>query len=363
MNTNGILIYADTLSAQPGTSYYYFQIAEVDAGLNVCDIAENGNDTQVEWCAAVPEYRTNILTNTKYLYNSMVQIGISPSFGGTTFELYGADPRRNLINEHGGGAMQLSLYGAGTNAEHVIPNGSCGGYPDNTVFTPLMAVAANCGWTGSTNDIQPNAMVHTPTVLHMERWNPYQFTKKTAFSNLFWSQAATLTAAPYVQMGYHLLYSSSASMSTYAHPQELPAIWTAPGVSYSYYYVDQATDAIVTITNPSTQMYTRIPNRTDYPDRGSPTPPYNKEQWVGVCDQAGSRCLTVAVKSAVFKEISFHTFAQPDSVKLGYIGPHGNFALTPGTEYYFFVYVFPYKYDQVVGGKSVRQWIAELPQQ
>jgi hypothetical protein len=358
--SNGVLLWADTLRAQPGTSYYYFQIGEVDAGLNQCDVADTGHQLLSDWCSVVPGFRTNVLTDTHYLYNPYVSIGLNRSFGGASFELYGADPRHNLIFPHGGAAMQLSLYGYGTNNEHQGLAISCGPAFENWPFNPIMAVVEDCWWDGPSNDIQWADLYQDATTLHMGKFNPNNYSKRPPLQNLFWAEAAHVDPGkPYVRMDYHISYSASATITMIPHPQEMPAFFTASGVNYAYTYVNDQSQ-LTTITQPNSQFSTRLPNRTNYWNE-TPVWPTNKEEWISVCDQSSTRCVTMAAFSPASKYLTGGLFSDPwSATESGYINTYGVFALVPGTEVFFSVYIFPYKHDQIVAGKTVRQWVADL---
>lgn len=353
VTTNGILILADTLRAQPGTSYYYMQIAEAAGGYNAC----NGEDSRGiigVWCSST-DYWPNLPTDTFYLYNPSVQIGLNKSYGGATFELYGADPSQNLIYEHGGGAMQLSLWGNGANGEQNTPGEGCNA-PDNYPFNPIMAIADNCGWNGPNNDIQWSGMALGNTYIHMERSNPYQFFKTVAFQGLFWAEQANVDqSSPYARYDYHVNYTGPYTLQP--TPQELPAIFTANGISAEYYYVD-ATGVVQTVTSPTQAdpsgfIITQMPGKTDYANR-TENVYTNSESWAGVCDASHSRCITVACFSPVCKEFVMSGQAG------GNVTPTGNFGIVPQLDLYWSIYIFPYRYDAVVGGRSVRSWVGCL---
>ena len=72
------------------------------------------------WCYDVPCYWQNRHAETQYVENSLVRVGINTAFGGTMFALHRVDSdkaknttsySRNLILEHGGAAVQLSIWG------------------------------------------------------------------------------------------------------------------------------------------------------------------------------------------------------------------------------------------------------------
>jgi hypothetical protein len=109
---------------------------------------------------------------------------------------------------------------------------------------------------------------------------------------------------------------------------------------------------------PQGVLITQLPGRTDYADRSTYTVVTNAESWAGICDATHTRCLTVACFSPICKEIVLDSAGSVE----GYVSPVGYFALTPGLDLYFSMYIFPYRYDAVIGGKTIRQWIADLRQ-
>ncbi len=68
----------------------------------------------LSWCNAVPSYWVNRQTDTKRLLNKDIIIGINNSYGGSITQLSSSDRSQNLIDEHGGALIQLSLYGLNT---------------------------------------------------------------------------------------------------------------------------------------------------------------------------------------------------------------------------------------------------------
>lgn len=75
------------------------------------------------WCSDVPCYWENRGAETLYVENNHVRVGVNTAFGGTVFGLHSVSTStddsglqttnysQNLILEHGGAAVQLSIWG------------------------------------------------------------------------------------------------------------------------------------------------------------------------------------------------------------------------------------------------------------
>src|SRR4029077_17555418 len=63
------------------------------------------------WCRDMAVYWQNRQRDTTPLFNKYVWIGVNNSYGGLIAQLYGEDRSTNLLQEHGGSAMQISLWG------------------------------------------------------------------------------------------------------------------------------------------------------------------------------------------------------------------------------------------------------------
>jgi len=79
------------------------------------------------------------------------------------------------------------------------------------------------------------------------------------------------------------------------------------------------------------------------------------EEWWGVCDAAEERCVTVACFSPLCAEA-----AVSDSGSSGYITPIGYFGVAKAMDVRWSVYMFPYRHDAVVGGRTIRDWVWSL---
>ena len=353
---------------------------------------------QEGWCRNNPSYWINRQADTKLLWNKYIKIGINNSYGGTIIQLFSQDRTYNLILEHGGGAIQLSIWGADGNSseakfygndgdigrcdpktydtqgeclqnnekcvfrktgEHVA---TCNPPPCNqwdvaVPWNPIMAQGAYCAWSDSTNDVSTSTSCGTncwKTVLD----NPGHFTKNVAgMSGMKFTQKVTLGDV-YAKIDYTADYTGPHYIGL--HPQEIPAIFTN-GLSDKYYFYQEdqpyTNDPRVTVqTNvpQNVERYVRFPGREPY-GHWDNYEAIATESWWGVCNNAETHCLTVAsfsntVKEAALKKLDWG----------GYITALGYFDMPSGSQRKSTVYVFPYKYDEVIDGKSIRDRIYEL---
>ncbi len=112
--------------------------------------------------------------------------------------------------------------------------------------------------------------------------------------------------------------------------------------------------------------FVALPGYAKRPDKASlPWPPIGQpggpiaqatEGWWGVCSQDEQQCLTIAT----YSDLSLFASMNRRPNGTGYLTPVGFFNLHPGAHCAFSVYLFPYKYDAIVGGKTIRQRIYEL---
>ena len=341
---------------------------------------------EVDFCR-LTEYMTTRNVSNVYLYNDYVRIGLNRSFGGAIMELYGVD-KKNRIEEHGGASVQLSIWGYDQNSSNSSfyakgctatpynteaaceaangagtcrrwPNGahvnncttvtSCTSWAAASPWNPIQAQAAGCGWNGHTNDI--SSIVGVGNGVKMTKTNPYHFTKTSSFNGMTWSVNARVPdGAPYARLKYAMSYQGPA---VGVHNQEIPAIFADTSISKWFYFYDGEapyTNARSNVTRSSERGLVQLPNRTGEATRPDPGNPVG-EEWVSVCNDAETQCLTVA------------TFA-PEAKSIAHDGQYltvlGRFELGASYNNDWIVYLFPYRFDQVVEGKSVREWIYDL---
>lgn len=296
------------------------------------------NQATHEWCRSNGEYFQNRQMDTTRLLNDKVLVGVNNSYGGMIGQLYSSDRSFNLIQEHGGAALQLSLWGYGNHNDgttcNTIPDFAT--HPLDAPWNPIQAQADNCGWTGPANDVTSRQWVgNTYRVI---KQNPYNFTKTGPFRGLTWAQDVTLGDA-HARIDYATNYAGS--FLTGPTLQEVPALYTGIGMNAKYMYAD-AGGNVITRDFPTVQAgQTMLPRPT--------------EGWWSACDSSGTHCLTVATASPDIQTVRIRRPAEGD---FGDITPIGCFSMTTNTS--LTLYVFPYRYDAIINNVSVRNRIAQL---
>ena len=348
------------------------------------------------WCAGVPNYYVKRAADTHYLYNSNIRIGINKSFGGTVLELYGAGHNRNLLAEHGGGAVQLSIWGyenkggaawfgqgsgvcdpkpystkaacqkknkscrlwgasKGAHVANCTSVKSCVGWGAGAPFNPIQAQAKNCGWDSATNDVTSSKVTSTGAFT-IQKSDPYHFTKSNSMKGVVFHQTTTLHSA-YVEVAYRITYKGPYTCGP--HPQEIPAVFPGADMNHTYHFYKGATPyakgKVTVVSKPAGGLMFRLKDRGPYPH--SSVSHSLTENWVSACDASAKQCLTVAMFSPQYRELDA---AKYPGDGYGYLTPLGGFAIKPGLDETFTVYLFPARHDQKVAGKTVRQWIYEL---
>jgi hypothetical protein len=363
-----------------------------------------------EWCANMPNYWRNRQNDTKLLWNDFVKIGINNSYGGMISQLYGSDRSKNLITEHGGGAMQVSLWGyddsnptggffgneagkcdptayssqalclannascrewgaaKGAHVADCVSVKYCGMWGAGAPWNPIQGQGPNCSWDSAANDVQYKAST-ADGGWEIRYNNPYQFTKTNQFTGLTLGQKVSLGDA-YAKIEYSILYNGVSRGGF--HPQEIPAIFL-DNIKNKFYYYGGSTpfsnvNSDVTVIPESqlkprsgdslaqAELYLRLPGKAypiDNMSIGTAT-----EGWWGACDVTEINCVTIATFDDSAAEAVLGKTA--DSEGSGVLSLLGNFELKPGLQDMVTLYVFPYRYDRVVNGKSIRQRIYDL---
>jgi hypothetical protein len=325
-----------------------------------------------------------------FLGNAGIHIGVDKSYGGTILQLQGQalDPQdtgnvvwgENLIDEHGGAACQLSLWG-GDSADSVPT--TCNGAPQ--VWDPIQAQGAKCGWDDPSNDVvascfvasdDPSSVCGTAAgaTFYTKQVAPNNFTLvDVPVSGLTFEQWVTPYAG-YAKIRYQITASSTdfnfgaehtSPVNWDRRPQEIPAIYAAQGVSataYSYTGGSPYTDDAVKVmeapddANYPDGRYVELPGAGPYAHGGdtrAQSAGCATENWWGVCDGTGTKCLTVA---------TFDTAAGEGWINGAYVTPIGAFAIGSGFIENWSIYLFPYRYDQTppTSTSTVRQIIYRL---
>ncbi len=349
-----------------------------------------------EWCRNNNNYWVNRQRDTTYLWNQHIRIGINNSYGGLISQLYSNDRSFNLIEEHGGSAVQISLYGydltkgnggyyfvsdgsictkynsqaecqnanggkacaprGAANGDHVANCSSvrtCNGVDAGWPFNPIQAQAIGCAWEHASNDVSYSASCGAncwETTLN----NPANYSKSTSFNGMVINQKVSLVDV-YAKVDYKITYSGPYTLSE--HGQEIPAFFTNAGVDKTYQFYNGNSPG--NLNSPVTDVALDVGDRTlAFPSYNQGAQPYDrsKEYWMGVCNQDSSKCVTIASFSPEVKQVTMKKMADTGS----YIGPIGFFNIYPGMNKNITLYIFPYKYNAVINGKSIRQRILEL---
>ncbi len=382
------------------------------------DGGASGLLTDVDWCGWAG-YMARRTLDTVYQYNDYVRVGFNRRFGGTVFELYGTD-KMDRIQQHPGGAMQMALYGddigyappgtpsgwfAFNPSQNFLPPNASGWdntpYPtqaackavhpgadspcrqelaidnvsDDTTnvgctnagqdagagFNPVQAVSLNC-WYGDSNNYVDTTTSPAPGFVAMRKTAPNNYSKSSNVPGLTWTQTSQVIG-PFAQITYDIVGDSTLRTMT-PDFQELPAIF-AHGTIGDVVYFYKGSHPYSSLSEPVTRATLA---QTDSALLGfTPrTGPYGTgigvamaEDWASLCDAAGTQCITVASFSNPAQVISV---VNNSATSNSYFGIHGFFTLKPGLKERTTVFIAPYRYDAVVGGLSVRQWVYQLHQ-
>ena len=372
--------------------------------------------TNSDWCGWAG-YMARRTMDTVYQYNDYVRVGLNQRFGGTVFELYGTD-KIDRIQQNPGGAVQLALYGddlnyapAGTPSgwfafnpdQQFLPPNTSGWdntpYPtqaacnaahpgvicrqemaaDNVSndvtevgcanagqdagagFNPTQAVSLNC-WYGDPNNYVDTTTQPAPGFVAMTKTAPNNYSKSSNVPGLTWTQT-TQVVGPFVQMTYDIMGSSKLRTMT-PDFQELPAIFphgAIGGVAYYYKGSKPYNSLSEPVTKATIAQGTSgilgFPARTGLYGTG-----YNvgiTEDWASMCDDTSTQCVTIASFSNDAKIIQV---SNQSASANSYFGIHGFFTLAPGLKERTTTFIAPYRYDAIVAGQSVRQWVYQLHQ-
>lgn len=379
----------------------------------------SGEITDSDWCGWA-NYMEDRTQNTIYQYNDYVRLGVNSRFGGVVFELYGTD-KLDRIQQNPGGAMQLALYGddlnyapAGTpsgwfvswlgnasNGDNFnLPNPTPGtwdntAYPTQTAcnaahpgfscrqeeaidnvsddvtnvgcanngqdagagFNPVQAVSSNC-WYGDPNNYTDDVYSPAPGYVTLDKHAPNNYSKSSNVPGLFWAQTSRVIG-PFAQLTYDILGGNALRTMT-PDFQELPAIFLHNGIGGLVYFYN-GSDPYNSLGKPVSRISIAsgatsilgFPSRTGQYGAG-----YDigiTEDWSSMCDTTGTKCITIASFTNDAKIIQ-----ASNSPGGSYLGIHGFFTLQPGLNERNAVFIAPYRYDDIVQGQSVRQWIYKL---
>ncbi len=317
------------------------------------------NLSKFNWCAdsGIVDYWKTRQTDTKLLYNPKIKVGISNTLGGTVMQLYGADRDLNLITEHGGAGIQLSLWGyPGDNS---VTNGSYGfacqaentenGVEMRKILNPIQASGKGCWFEdliGTTGNEEPTNDVTTKENCGDKCWritksNPYNFTRSLNLAGLVWIQTAQVFPDGYLSLAYNVAYEG---VPLSLHPQEIPGMFWALGTNPKIYwlgyrapyaetpaYLSETLAAGETVLSNALNAYVQVTRVLAQP-------------WYSICNAEETDCVTVIFgANNLVKQVNIRR-AETGSV---YASAMGYFALTPGSRYDNKLFIFPTKYDRI----------------
>ncbi|GIV97999.1 MAG: hypothetical protein KatS3mg057_2656 [Herpetosiphonaceae bacterium] len=303
-----------------------------------------------EWCNGNPNYWKQRQKDTTMLFNDYISIGINNSYGGMITQLYSNDRSKNLIQEHGGAAVQLSIWGY----NDTVPNPpKCPHWYDSNIpWNPIQAIGAYCSWDTTSNDVDYKTSFNDGTGWKIRLDNPNNWTKNTGgFPGTSFTQTVILRDV-YAQISYVMVFTDSTIPLT-IHDQEIPAFFTAGGVDEVYYFANAEGKVVSrTITSSIQQLKLQGASNT--------TSVYNEdtaaEGWWSICNSAGTHCVTIATFSPLAEFVNIKKTSNGGA----YTTPIGRFEVKPSTQRDVILYVFPYRYNKLINGKTIRQRIQEL---
>ena len=380
------------------------------------DNGVSGLVTGSDWCGWAG-YMARRTTDTLYQYNDYVRLGVNRRFGGAVFELYGTD-KLDRIQQNPGGALQMALYGDDLNyAPPGTPSGWFAFNPDQAFLPPntsgwdntayptqaackarhpgadspcrqemaadnvsddvtsvgcanngqdagagfnaVQAVSLNC-WYGDPNNYVDDVYSPGPGLVSVDKHGPNNYSKSSNIPGLFWAQTSQVIG-PFAQLTYDIEGGSTLRTMT-PDFQELPAIFLHNGIGALVYYYNGASPyadvggpvSRGSLASGATTVL-GLPTRTGQYGAGFQVA--MSEDWTSMCDATATQCVTIA---------SFSNDAQiiqaSNNPGGSYFGIHGFFTLAPGLRQRTTLFIAPYRYDDVVAGKSVRQWVYQLRQ-
>jgi len=368
---------------------------------------------ETQWCDGVHNYWVSRQKDTTLLINDFVKIGVNNSYGGMITQLYRPDRPQNLIQEHGGAVMQLSIWGydlsgpqsgkpgrwygndvnigrcddtlysseseclsagnskciqrGAADGAHVTScqQKTCNNWDVGAPWNPLPSQGYQCAWDSPTNDVDLGQSCG-PNCWETRKDKPGNFTKSdNGLSGVSLYQKVQLADA-YAKIDYSVDIAPDFAFVTGSHDQEIPAIFTNNVFHKFYYYGGNSPytdpDSAVTELGQEGGGQQTFSRQINFAGRG-PFPSHMQnpfdvatEHWWGVCDNSETNCLTLAS----FSPTVLSTSLSRTGGNAGYLTPLGYFGMKPGDSHKATLYVFPYKYNQVVSGKSIRQRIFDL---
>ncbi len=357
-----------------------------------------------DWCLAA-NYMPTRSSSTIYQFDDYVRLGVNNLFGGAIFELYGTD-KIDRILQNGGAGVQLSLWAfTATYAPQTTPRGyfavpsaasNWRGDYDSTMFSdalacqtahpglqcaleaagpnymttpqvypcawngaasgapynPLQAASAGCEW-GQLSGSVDHLFAPSPGQITVTKNAPANYTRSDVMSGVNWTQT-TQVSGPAAIVTYSIRSSSKVNDTDF---QEIPAIFLHQGLGQTIFYYagtkpyGDVTGPVTTgnITNSGVAAL-QLPKRPG--PFGTGATATLTEDWVSTCDATGNTCVTIATFSSAAQDL-IAAYGSSSS----YFGVHGFFSLLNQTNRQVTVFMFPYRFDSVVMGRSIRAWI------
>jgi hypothetical protein len=231
---------------------------------------------------------------------------------------------------------------------------ACVGWEAGAPYNPIQARGSSCGWDNTGNDADAEWIGDTVRTVQT---TPRHFTKSGAGVSGLTFEEEVVPGDGNVRVDYTIRYDGTQTWCD--HDQEIPAIFTAHGVDDHFYWYEgdapyaDPTSAVTTTWSPVTAVL-EFPGVD--PVTSLPTAGVASERWWSACDADEDRCLTVVS----FAEPLTHASLQAQPGEGAYLTAMGNFHLYPGFSETWSVWLFPYRYDEVVGGRTVREAILAL---
>lgn len=363
-----------------------------------------------DWCL-IANYMPQRTVDTLYQYDDYVRLGVNKRFGGMITELYGAD-KIDRILQNGGGGVQLSLWAFTTDyapssltraffaqsstqdpnwrtdfdstpfqtvaaCQNAHPSENCilgvigpnylsssvypcadNGQAAGAPFNPIQGISTTCEYglpQASVDSVTSTA----PGQVTVVKSAPANYTRSDAMAGLIWKQTSQVQG-PAAVVTYQMNNPSSISDIDF---QEIPAIFLHAGIGGQVYYYS-GPNGYQDVAGPVSMVSTTAPGAPSVSalQLSSRSGPFGtgavallSEDWVSTCDYTGTKCVTIATFSAAAQDIIVEYASQGS-----YFGVHGFFSLTNQLNKTVTVFLFPYRFDDVVMGKSIRSWIYML---
>lgn len=311
-----------------------------------------GFDTSAKWmCNDVPSYWKTRQPDTKLLKNSFLQVGINNSIGGTLTQLYSLDQPYafdrsfNLISEHAGAGIQLSMWGrlgdgsieAGAYGTHCQKEQIYDG-----AVNPIQASSPDCKYVG----VENNAFTANcgDKCWYTSQANVYQYTQSKILPEMMWTQRVELSEE-IVGLTYSAAYLGDVQFQF--HPQEMPGVLlhlgTAPTVTwFGFKHPYAATPQIWTEPLEDMEIHSLSVGLNAFQE----VTRVMAENWYMMCHADGVKCVTIGLPSSdLWKQVNVEYRNAAQTV---YASPLGYLSLFEFNRSWR-VNISPYRYEGIRG--------------